>query len=135
MDKEIFSTGDEILKRPINAQSSHNLMNAYLTIGVLSSIIWLIFTITYLYKRSNKPHESRDNKVKIVSLADVNDKNNNENSLNELGILSSKSRIKPHHKIIMILLAAMFTHGIYGVEISYGNANKLSFKKLKITKI
>lgn len=121
LDKEIFVSGaNEISKRPINAQSKPNLMYAYLIIGVLSAIIWLIFTVTYMFKRTNKPHESRENNnVNITELENKDiDKKEKSCSLNKPEPLRNK--IKPHHKIIMILLTAIFTHTIYAVELSFG---------------
>lgn len=113
---------NEVSKRPLAVDSTNNLKYPYFIIGGLSSIIWVIFTVTYLYKRSNKPHPTR--KMDKFTPKCISDKNNNENSSSAdiLEVLhSSSSRIKTSHKLFMILMAAIFVHSIYGIEMAYGN--------------
>lgn len=134
--------------------SSLKLKWAYFMIGTISLIIWLMFLITYLNKRDNKPHPTREVKVKetkkkesfvkleIVKMDDSKkdesqkddtkkDENKTENS-----VLKVEKKIRPYHKTIMVLLGALFIHLGYGLELSFGTmlASYARLSNLHMTK-
>lgn len=116
------TTESAVQKKPaIVDPSTLHLKWAYFIIGGLSMFFWMLFVITYLNKRDNKPHPTRAVKVKQ---ADKND------SLVKLGIikpdddprltditaeelplkdqsnqLNIERKIKPHHKYVIVALA------------------------------
>lgn len=120
--------------------SGLKLKYAYFIIGIASLVIWLMFVITYANKRSNKPHPTREIKVKqsnanetvvrveIVKLSeiDLKDPNNNKDALTEsnekklVEVLNNEKKIQFYHKAVIVLLAALFIHLAYGLELSFG---------------
>ncbi|KAJ6643522.1 Sodium-dependent glucose transporter 1 [Pseudolycoriella hygida] len=99
--------------------SSLKLRWGYFILGGLSLIIWALMVITYLNKRDNKPHPTRDVKVKtsktdpLVGIEIVNPDESEEHK-------SAEKKLRPYHKYIIVLLAALFIHLVYGLELSFG---------------
>lgn len=98
----------------------------FFIIGGLCLLIWLTFAVTYLKKRDNKPHPTRESAkvkepsgntnetavtLKIVKL--------DEKSISEKPVFTEKKH-RPYHKFVIVLLAALFIHLAYGLELSFG---------------
>lgn len=130
------STSSDVSQTPLTIDpSTLRIKWAFFIIGALSLLIWSTFVATYLKKRDNKPHESRGVKVKEPN-------NNTAESVVTLEIvrLDEKSMVasgeknekmvqpvvyeertyRGYHKFVIVLLAALFIHLAYGLELSFG---------------
>lgn len=133
------STYPDVAKTPLNGSPDSGLKTAYFIIGAVSMFIWLMFIITYLKKKDNKPHPTREIKIKeaknnestvkieIVKLDRIYDveldkKPNGEIKKSELDkqVFNVEKKLLKHHKWVIVILSALFIHLAYGLELSFG---------------
>lgn len=92
--------------------STLRLKWAYFIIGGLSMFFLMLFVITYLFKKDNKPHPTREVKMKEVEM------NENVVKLDDPRVadvliadekppilVNIKRKIRPHHKNVLVALA------------------------------
>jgi len=134
-----FNTTTEldVQKTPILIDpSTLRLKYAYFILGGLSLTFWLMFLCTYLKKRDNKPHPTREVKVKVPNKNETflkleivkleNDKPKlpdislSEKPKSVEPVLNIEKKLKPYHKYVIVLLGALFIHLAYGLELSFG---------------
>ena len=117
------STDLDVHKTLIVDPSTLKLKWAYFIIGGLSLFFWILFVITYLNKKDNKPHPTRQVKVKeannnetfvkieIVKLDEqkLESAKSDEKSKNDVpAVLDIEKKIRPYHKYVLVLLAGRF---------------------------
>lgn len=120
---ELSSNSSDVSITPLTVDpSTLTLKYAFYIIGILSFVTWTIFLITYLKKRSNKPHPTREVKVKnanknesvvkieVVKIEPELDSNqrtitSTNGDMKLKGSLNLEKEIRPYHKAIMVLLA------------------------------
>ena len=113
------STDSGVSKEPLYIDpSTLRIKWAYFIIGAISFLIWITYVVTYLKKRDNKAHPTRESaKVK---------KSNNSETVVKLEIVKLEKSVfkvkthRPHHKFVMVILSALFIHLAYGLELSFG---------------
>lgn len=113
------STDSGVSKEPLYIDpSTLQIKWAYFIIGAISFLIWITYVVTYLKKRDNKAHPTRESaKVK---------KSNNSETVVKLEIVKLEKSVfkvkthRPHHKFVMVILSALFIHLSYGLELSFG---------------
>ena len=107
------STDLDVHKTPLIVDpSTLKLKWTYFIVGVFSLFFWILFVITYLNKRDNKPHPTREvkaknlneNFVEIMKIDDQTDKKANPNIATILNV----EKIRPYHKYVLVLLAGRF---------------------------
>ena len=128
------STDSGVSKEPLYIDpSTLRIKWAYFIIGAISFLIWITYVVTYLKKRDNKAHPTRES-------AKVKKSNNSKETVVKLEIVRMDekteqiarqpqeaaqpvSKVKthrPHHKFVMVILSALFIHLAYGLELSFG---------------
>lgn len=89
--------------------STLNLKWACFIIGGLSIFFLIMFVITYLNKRDNKPHPTREIKMKELNMNEtfVNDPILTDAKADEKPPIlpNIKKNIRPYHKYVIVVLA------------------------------
>lgn len=117
------STIDGPLKEPYIDPSTLKIRYAYIIIGVICMCLWFMYLVTYLKKTSNKPHPTKEIKEKEKSVdVSTNESKDTKCDSNEKKVdfqIAEKSdrEIKTYHKVIIVMLGALFCHVAYGIEL------------------
>lgn len=82
---------------------------AFFIVGFVSFFFFVLFFVTYLYKRQNQVHPSRE--VKEID----------EENL----VGNDEKRMKFRHKLAIVTFAALFSHLTYGIELLYGKSHRI----------
>lgn len=131
------STSSDVVSIPLNIDpSTLRIKWAFFIIGGASLLIWLTFVLTYLKKPGNKQHETREgigkpkkpknNAESVVTLeivkpkSDEKDPNADPKILQPVFEVTDDRTYRGYHKFIIVLLAALFIHLAYGLELSFG---------------
>ena len=137
------STDSDVTQVPLSVDpSTLRIKWAFFIIGGFSLLVWVTFVMTFLKKRGNKPHPTRESaKVKqpndknetkltiaIVNLDEnsnsVNEKPTDEKPTNEKSNEKEawpvNRNYRPYHKFMIVILSALFIHLAYGLELSFG---------------
>lgn len=91
--------------------STLNLKWAYFIIGGVSMFFWILFVITYLNKRDNKPHPTREVKIKEAKMNETFLKLDDQKLAGAIAdetpqiLLNIKKNIRPYHKYVIVALA------------------------------
>lgn len=125
------TSSDDVLQSPLNIDpSTLRIKWAFFITGGVNLLIWLTFVITWWKKPDNKPHESREAHESPRDCAKAKEPNKivegpvtletiKQQSL-EMQPLYGVRKYRGYHKVVIVLLAAMFLHLSYGLELSFG---------------